>query len=165
MSRKELHKQVSFVDYFGNTVKVDKDLLFVLEAFRDFGVRTNFSCQGRKDHRAYIQTQGRTFFPLLKMIVAFYWKGLYSKSSRQLIKSFIRGQKDFHIVLFGETNHSFEFGTRHGEGYHSTYSIEFSISTTHGFRIVIRWPHLETPRLLRLLQETGELNSIKKKES
>lgn len=161
------HQQVPFVDYFGNTVEVDMNLLRILEALRDFGVRTDYSCEEELPNRAYILAKFRTAWPLMKMIFSLYRQGKYSKSSRQFIRSMLRGAKEFDFRAFGTKKAEFRLAfSRDAKPGSGKYVLELCLSTAHGLRIAVRWPTSETLRFLRLLQETWELNLINnKKES
>jgi hypothetical protein len=152
------HEQVLFVDYFGNTVQVDAELVDVLNLLREFGVHTDFSCQGNCEpswDRAYVLSKTRTILPLLRTILNLHRNGAYSLPVKQLVRSFIRSSKRLEFRLF-ETHSFFANGKIGKSGSHGgdCYYIEFAFSTKYGMRTCIRWPSLETHRILLLLQET-----------
>lgn len=165
--RKTIHKQVDFIDFDGQSVRVDAGMRDVLILMKDLGVNTYHSCEGEKNNSAYISANGKTAWKLVKKVVVYYVTRKYCKPNRVFVKMFRHGHKSISIDEYKDRGaqgicNPWRFEIQRGNYYTIGHSIEFSYSRFYGFRIVIRWPRQETYMLRNLLFETCVIDQTKR---
>lgn len=150
------HEQVLYKTSRGQTVKVDEDLLDVLNALRDHKVLTLFSCQGTDEQHAYILATRHTAKKLIKRILKAFDNGLYSLEVADFVNRFKTGRRRWEMAIYRDRGENEVFKWKYVRGSYLPmgFSIEQSYHNVLGFRTCVRWPTNQTDILLKLLKQT-----------
>lgn len=154
--RERHHPQTIFITHEGKRVKVDEELVDILNVLRDLGVRTQHSCQGTQDEMCgYILADRKSFRPVLKKIYKAYKQDLLWTSHWTLVRAFLGGYRRYevsHYIGKKPERQVFHFLTEKGEDtIRDGYALEFTNSLRYGRRITVRFPNDMIPLIYDLL--------------
>lgn len=157
MPRQPDHIQTEFVRPDGRIVEVDEGLINILDALRDHGVWTQYSCEGTGTKQAaYILADKKTFSPFLAKVFRMYKKGNLSAESTALVSSFLMGWRELVFIFYvGDYDHTvaklkFKRGVKR---WPEAYSLERELSNRYGDRITVRFPPDSLGAVLKLIKE------------
>lgn len=136
------HPQVPFLTLDKRLVTVDEGLLDILEALRDLGIRTEYSCESDFG-QAYVVMTGLSYRRFNKML-----------GRSKLNSKFRGGRRVWEFALFAQqgTNKFFDISMRRKGPYYG-FKVTHEWTNQWGFRTTYRWPTNYTHELRQLLKE------------